>query len=81
MSLISFLCNFLRTGIAVFIAIAIIFAITQHFILAYVKQSNKETRARALHLDITQIIVSIAQYVPCGNACNCYFADANGTTV
>ncbi|HVD37056.1 MAG TPA: hypothetical protein VNB68_06620, partial [Nitrososphaeraceae archaeon] len=54
------------TGIAVFIAIAIIFAITQHFILAYVKQSNKETRARALHLDITQIIVSIAQYVLVG---------------
>lgn len=54
------------TGIAVFIAIAIIFAITQHFILAYVKQSNKETRARALHLDITHIIVSIAQYVLVG---------------
>jgi MFS family permease len=50
----------------VFIAIAIIFAITQHFILAYVKQSNKETRARALHLDITHIIVSIAQYVLVG---------------
>ena len=49
-----------------FIAIAIIFAITQHFILAYVKQSNKETRARALHLDITHIIVSIAQYVLVG---------------
>jgi hypothetical protein len=54
------------TGIAVFIAIAIIFAITQYFILAYVKQSNKETRARALHLDITHIIVSIAQYVLVG---------------
>jgi hypothetical protein len=54
------------TGIAVFIAIAIIFAITQYFILAYVKQSNKETRARALHLDITPIIVSIAQYVLVG---------------
>jgi hypothetical protein len=49
-------------GIAVFIAIAIIFAITQSFILAYVKQSNKETEARALYLDVIHIIVSIAQY-------------------
>ena len=49
-------------GIAVFIAIAIIFAITQSFILTYVKQSNKETEARALYLDVIHIIVSIAQY-------------------
>jgi hypothetical protein len=49
-------------GIAVFIGIAIIFAITQSFILAYVKQSNKETEARALYLDVTHIIISIAQY-------------------
>ena len=53
-------------GIAVFIAIAIIFAITQSFILAYVKQSNKETEARALYLDVTHIIVSIAQYLLVG---------------
>jgi hypothetical protein len=53
-------------GIAVFIAIAIIFAVTQYFILAYLKQSNKETRARALYLDVTHIIVSIAQYVLVG---------------
>ena len=53
-------------GIAVFIAIAIIFAITQFFILAYVKQSNKETEARALYLDVTHIIVSIAQYLLVG---------------
>ena len=49
-----------------FIAIAIIFAITQSFILAYVKQSNKETEARALYLDVTHIIVSIAQYLLVG---------------
>jgi hypothetical protein len=54
------------TGIAVFIAIAIIFVVTQYFILAYIKQSNKETRARALYLDVTHIIVSIAQYVLVG---------------
>jgi hypothetical protein len=53
-------------GIAVFIAVAIIFAITQSFILAYVKQSNKETEARALYLDVTHIIVSIAQYFLAG---------------
>jgi hypothetical protein len=53
-------------GIAAFIGIAIIFAVTQYFILAYVKQSNKETRARALHLDVTHIIVSVAQYILAG---------------
>ena len=49
-------------GIVVFIAIVIIFAIMQFFILAYIEQSNKETEARALYLDVTHIIVSIAQY-------------------
>jgi hypothetical protein len=53
-------------GIAVFITIAIIFAVTQSFILAHVKQSNKETEARALYLDVTHIIVSIAQYLLVG---------------
>jgi hypothetical protein len=53
-------------GIAAFIAIAVIFAITQYFILAYVKQSNQDTRARILHLNTVHIIVSIAQYVLAG---------------
>jgi hypothetical protein len=53
-------------GIATFIGITIIFAVTQYFILAYVKQTNKETRARALHLDLTHIVVSIAQYILAG---------------
>jgi hypothetical protein len=53
-------------GVAGFIGIAIIFAITQYFILAYIRQSNKETQARALHLDLTYWIVSIAQYVLVG---------------
>lgn len=53
-------------GIAAFIAIAIIFAVTQYFVLSYIKQSNKDTRARALYLDMTQIAVSIAQYVLAG---------------
>ena len=36
------------------------------FVLSYVKQSNKDTRASALYLDMTQIAVSIAQYVLAG---------------
>jgi hypothetical protein len=55
-----------RLGVAAFIAIAIIFAITQYFILTYIKQSNKENRAKALHLGITHSIVSIAQYILVG---------------
>ena len=54
-------------GLATFIGIAIIFAVTQYFILSYVKQSNKDkTRAKALNLDITYWIVSIAQYILVG---------------
>jgi hypothetical protein len=53
-------------GIAMFIGIAIIFAGTQYFILAYVTQTNKEIRARALHLDLTHVVVSIAQYIQAG---------------
>ena len=55
-----------NVGIAAFTALAIIFAITQYFILAYVKQSNKENRARALHLSLTNSIVSVAQYILVG---------------
>ena len=54
-------------GLATFIGIAIIFGVTQYFILSYVKQSNKDkTRAKALNLDITYWIVSIAQYILVG---------------
>lgn len=53
-------------GIATFIGITIIFAGTQYFILAYVKQTNKKIRARALHLDLTHVVVSIAQYILAG---------------
>ena len=54
------------TGIAGFIVIAVIFAIMQYFILVYINQSKKETRARALNLDLTFWVVSIAQYVLAG---------------
>ena len=53
-------------GIAGFIVIAVIFAIMQYFVLIYIKQSKKETRARALNLDLTFWVVSIAQYVLAG---------------
>jgi hypothetical protein len=54
------------TGIAGFIVIAVIFVITQYIILVYIKQSKKETRARALNLDLTFWVVSLAQYVLAG---------------
>ena len=54
------------TGLAAFIGIAIVFAVTQYFILSYIKQSDKETQARALNLDLTYSIISIAQFVLVG---------------
>ena len=54
------------TGLAGFVGIAIVFAVTQYFILSYIKQSNKETQARALNLDLTYSIISIAQFVLVG---------------
>jgi hypothetical protein len=54
------------TGLAAFIGIAIVFGVTRYFILSYIKQSNKETQARALNLDLTYSIASIAQFVLVG---------------
>ena len=53
-------------GVTAFVVIAVIFAITQYFILAYVKQSDKGNKARSLNLDLTYWIVSVAQYVLAG---------------
>ncbi|MGA8106806.1 MAG: hypothetical protein WB815_09140, partial [Nitrososphaeraceae archaeon] len=55
-------------GVATFILMAVIFAVTQYFILGYVKQTNKGNRsgARVLHLGLTHSIVSIAQFVLVG---------------
>ena len=57
-----------NVGVATFILMAIIFAVTQYFILGYVKQTNKENRPRskALHLGITHSIVTIAQFILVG---------------
>lgn len=52
-------------GIALFISIAVVFAIGGILILQYVKTKTKtkENRARALHLHTTHTGVTIAQYV------------------
>jgi hypothetical protein len=54
------------SGIAVFILIAIIFVLGQYFILAYIKQTNENTREGVLHLKITHRLVSLSQYVLAG---------------
>jgi hypothetical protein len=50
-------------GIALFIGIAVVFAIGGILTLEYVKTKTKESRARVLHLHATHIGVTIAQYV------------------
>jgi hypothetical protein len=50
-------------GIALFIGIAVVFAIGGILTLQYVKTKTKESHARALHLRATHIGVTIAQYV------------------
>jgi hypothetical protein len=50
-------------GLALFIAIAVVFAVASVLILEYVKAKSKESRARALYLHITHIGVTVAQYV------------------
>jgi hypothetical protein len=50
-------------GIALFIGIAVVFAIGGILILQYAKTKTKESHARALHLHATHIGVTIAQYV------------------
>jgi hypothetical protein len=50
-------------GLALFIAIAVVFAVASVLILEYVKAKSKESRARALYLHITHIGVTLAQYV------------------
>jgi hypothetical protein len=51
------------SGIALFIGIAAIFAVGQHYILQFVSQRSKESRARALHLNVTNTGVRIVHYV------------------
>jgi hypothetical protein len=66
---IGFVADFLAemisspTGIALFICIAVIFAVLQYFILGYVKKLSNESTTKALHLSVTHTAVIIAQYV------------------
>jgi hypothetical protein len=50
-------------GLALFIGIAVVFAVASVLILEYVKAISKESRARALYLHITHMGVTVAQYV------------------
>ena len=50
-------------GVGVFLGIAIIFVLSQYFILSYLKEIKKENKTRAPSLDEMYIIVSIAQCV------------------
>lgn len=52
-----------RSGVSIFIVIAVIFAVTQYLILNYVKQFNKETKDRISHFQLLQTGVSIGQYI------------------
>lgn len=54
------------SGLALFVGIAAIFIVTQHFILGYIRENNRQQRARALHLSITDVGVTAAQYVLAG---------------
>jgi hypothetical protein len=66
---IGFVADFLAemisspAGIALFICIAVIFAVTQYFILGHVKKSSKESTTKTLHLSLTHTAVTIAQNV------------------
>jgi hypothetical protein len=53
-------------GIATFIGIWTIFAVTQYYVLAYVKKINKESRTKVRYFNLTHKIVTIAQFVLAG---------------
>jgi hypothetical protein len=65
---IGFVADFLAemisspAGIALFICIAVIFAVLQYFILGYVKKLSNESTTKPLHLSLTHTAVIIAQY-------------------
>jgi len=53
-------------GIAAFVGIWVVFVVTQYYMLAYVKKSNKESRLKARYLNLMHGIVTIAQFVLAG---------------
>lgn len=50
-------------GITIFIVIWAIITAIQYYILAYVKQSNRESKARATTLNVIHRIVTISQFI------------------
>jgi hypothetical protein len=50
-------------GIGVFLCVVVVFAISQYFILSFLKEIKKESKTRVHHVDKMYIIVSIAQYI------------------
>jgi hypothetical protein len=55
-----------NVGIFLFIGVWTIFAVTQYYILSYVKKSSKENRARVRHLNLIHNIVTIVQFLLAG---------------
>ena len=53
-------------GIGVFLVLAIIFVVSQYFILSYFKQINKENKIRVRSLTVIYNIVSISQCILAG---------------
>jgi hypothetical protein len=53
-------------GVAAFVGIWMIFVVTQFYILAYVKKSNKESRVKGRYLNSMHSVVTIAQFVLAG---------------
>jgi len=54
------------TGIAAFIGIWVIFTVMQYYILAYVKQNNRNSKARTPMLNLMHRIVTVVQFLLVG---------------
>jgi uncharacterized membrane protein len=54
------------SGIAAFVGIWVIFVVTQYYILAYVKKTNKESRVKTRYLNLMHGAVTVAQFVLAG---------------
>lgn len=50
-------------GIGIFLGVVVVFAISQYFILSFLKEIKKENKTRVHHVDKMYNIVSIAQYI------------------
>ena len=64
-----------RSGVSIFIVIAVIFAVTQYLILNYVKQLNKATKDRISHFQLLQTGASVGQYILVAVIASCYITD------